>query len=53
MVSISASSRLVNSSRPELIKMMVGREMTNLFRQRDIGYGDVLLEVKTSITVPR
>jgi len=33
-------------SRPELIKMMVGREMTNLFPPKDIGYGDVLLEVK-------
>ena len=33
-------------SRSELIKMMVGREMTNLFPPKDIGYGDVLLEVK-------
>lgn len=33
-------------SRPELIKMMVGREMTNLFPSKDTGYGDVLLEVK-------
>lgn len=33
-------------SRPELIKMMVGREMTNLSPTKDTGCGDVLLEVK-------
>lgn len=32
--------------RAELVKMMVGREMTNLFPQKDEGYGDVLLQVK-------
>ena len=33
-------------NRAQLIKMMVGREMNNLFPQKSAGYGDVLLEVK-------
>lgn len=33
-------------NRAELIKMMVGREMNNLFPQKTDGYGNVLLQVK-------
>ena len=33
-------------TKAELIKYMVGRELGNSFPQRDIKYGDVLLEVK-------
>lgn len=32
--------------RASLIKMMVGREMNNLFPQKDAGYGEPLLEVR-------
>ena len=41
-----AADRVVTMDRGRIIKMMVGREMTNLFPPKDIGYGDVLLEVK-------
>ena len=32
--------------RAKLIKMMVGREMSNVFPKKDTGYGEPLLEVK-------
>ncbi len=44
--STSALSQSANSAVLSMIKMMVGREMTNLFPSKDTDYGDVLLEVK-------
>ncbi len=40
------SNRIGELDRASLIKMMVGREMNNLFPKKDAGYGAPLLEVR-------